>query len=78
MEQKILTQRKIAADISGAIRKQIDYNSLKWDLVWIVNGNIKETILTNENRALCYWEKAKLENSTHKMGKLVLLPSKNN
>lgn len=77
MEQKILSSRKIAADISGAIRKQIDYNSKTWDLVWIVDGNIKETILTNENRALCYWKKQQLQNSTHKMGVLVLMQHKN-
>lgn len=72
MEQKTLSRRRVAADIGGAIRKQIDYNSKTWDLVWIVDGKVKEVILTNENRGICYWKKQQLENSTHKMGKLVL------
>lgn len=77
MAQNTLFKRKVAADISGAIRKQIDYNSKTWDLVWVVNGNIKETIESNQSRAICYAKKQKLENSTHKMGKLILIAHKN-
>lgn len=66
----------ISGAISNAIVSQINYNKKKWNLVWIVDGKIKETILTNAERNLCYWEKRKLENSTHTMGKLVLVECK--
>jgi hypothetical protein len=72
MKQQTLSRTKGSSNNSGAILKQVDYNSKTWDLVWIVDGKVKEVILTNENRGLCYWRKGILENSTHKMGKLVL------
>lgn len=72
MEQKTLSRTKASSNNSGSILKQIDYNNKTWDLVWIVDGKIKETILTNENRGLCYWRKGQLEKTTHTMGKLVL------
>ncbi len=40
------------------------------DLVWIVNGVVKETILSNKPRSICLWEANKLRNSTHTTGLL--------
>jgi len=43
----------------------------KYDLLWIVGGQVKEVVLRNQDKALVIWKKRQLETSTHKMGKLV-------
>jgi len=47
-----------------------------YKLVWIVNGTIKETIEKNKPSSVCNWKKKQLEHSTHKTGKLLVLPMK--
>ncbi len=41
-----------------------------FNLVWIVDGKIKETLLKNKSFGICKWRKDQLEKSTHKTGLL--------
>jgi len=41
-----------------------------YNLVWIVDGKLKETILTNKDYAICKWKANQLKNTTHKKGLL--------
>jgi len=45
-----------------------------YDLVWIVNGNVKETVLTNVSYSIAKWKAAQLKKTTHKTG--LLMPRK--
>ena len=45
----------------------------KYDLCWIVSGVCKEVLERNKFKKDLAWLKLKLENSTHKMGKLVYM-----
>ena len=45
---------------------------LMYDVVWIVNGQIKEHLAYNKPRALANWIKRRSETSTHKSGKVIL------
>ena len=54
------------------------FENQKWihkaDLLWIVNGNIRETILSEQPYATCKKKKKELERTTHyKLGKLVVI-----
>ena len=54
------------------------FENQKWihkaDLLWIVNGNIRETILSEQPDATCKKKKKELERTTHyKLGKLVVI-----
>ena len=53
------------------LARQIDKVSKRYDLLWIVNGIVKEVPIRNVSYASALWNKKKLENSTHKMGRLV-------
>ena len=55
-----------------------DFKNQKWihkaNLHFIVDGNIKETILTEQPYSICRMKKAELERTTHyKLGKLVVI-----
>ena len=41
-----------------------------YDLVWIVDGMVKETILFNTPIAICKWKASQLRNTTHGTGLL--------
>lgn len=47
------------------------------DLVWVVGGIVKETILMNKSLSLCNVTKNRLKKSTHKMGLLQVRKSEN-
>ena len=42
----------------------------RYNLVWIVNGKVKETIILNGSLALAKWKAKELKGSTHRMGLL--------
>jgi hypothetical protein len=44
-----------------------------YNVVWIVNGIIKEHLAYNKPRAIANWIKRKAEVSTHKSGKVILI-----
>ena len=44
-----------------------------YDLQWIVNGVIKETIMWAKPIALVKWKKRVLANTTHRLGKLKIV-----
>jgi len=41
-----------------------------YNLAWIVDGKVKETILYNSPYAVCKWKANQLKNTTHKVGLL--------
>ena len=43
-----------------------------YNVVWIVNGQIKEHLAYNKKRPIANWIKRKAETSTHKTGKVIL------
>ena len=47
--------------------------NIKYDLLWIVGGQVKEVLDRNKPKTLMLWLKKQKENSTHKSGKLVLM-----
>lgn len=47
-----------------------------FNVVWMVNGVIKETIETGKSRSLAYWIKKQKENSTHKTGLVLCVEQK--
>lgn len=49
------------------------YLNEKVDLVWMLNGVVKEVIERNKTRSQLAFLKTKLKNSTHKTGALVYL-----
>lgn len=51
----------------------IDYLNQKVDLCYIVGGRCTEVVERNKTRRELAFTKRKLENSTHKLGKLVYL-----
>lgn len=73
MEQHDNLSVEVSNSIDSAIREQHRFNQKKWDLCWIVGGVVKEVLERNKSRGVLLWEKKKKENSTHTMGKLVLL-----
>ena len=48
---------------------QLTTNNL-YNLVWVVDGKVKETILSNKPYAICKWKSNQLKNTTHKIGLL--------
>lgn len=46
--------------------KQQDTYSLKY----YVNNVCKETVIVNAPKAVCYWKKNQIKNTTHKLGTL--------
>ena len=46
-----------------------------YNLVWIVNGVIKETMMWQLPIALVKWKKRVLGNTTHRTGKLKIVPN---
>ena len=51
-------------------------NIKTYDLVWIVDGKIKETILTRKPYGICVYEKNNRKSSTHKTGLLQIRKNK--
>ena len=45
-----------------------------YKVIWIVNGVVKETVAVNKPRALANWIKTDKARSSHKTGKLLVLP----
>lgn len=45
-----------------------------YNLVWIVNGKIKETIMWNKPIGLCRWKKKQVATTTHKTGSFKTIP----
>ena len=43
-----------------------------YNVVWIVNGQVKEHLAYNKQRPIANWIKRKAETSTHKTGKVIL------
>lgn len=41
-----------------------------YDLVWVVEGKVKEVILQNKPIAICKWKASQLKSTTHKLGLL--------
>lgn len=41
-----------------------------YDLLWIVNGRVKEVLETSKPFGVCKWKAGKLKNSTHRTGLL--------
>lgn len=51
---------------------KLDQNNKLYNLVWMVNGIIKETILQNKPWSICSWKKSILKDTTHKSGILLI------
>ena len=49
------------------MKKECTYN-----VIWLVNGQIKEHLAYNKPRPLANWIKRRAETSTHKTGKVIL------
>ena len=41
-----------------------------YNLVWIVNGKVKEIVMRNATKPLCLFKKRNLEKTTHRTGLL--------
>ena len=48
-----------------------------YDLVYIVDGKVREVIIQNRPIEVCQWRKNQLKNSTHRLGLLQPRKTKN-
>ena len=46
-----------------------------YKLVWIVGGKVKEELFRNNPYSLCAWKAKQLSATTHRSGKLLILPN---
>jgi len=43
---------------------------IMYDLLWIVNGRVKEVVMVNKPRYTCVWKANTIKGTTHRMGLL--------
>lgn len=46
-----------------------------YKLVWIVGGKVREELFRNNTYSLCKWKANQLKATTHRGGKLLILPN---
>lgn len=46
-----------------------------YKLIWIVGGIVREELFRNKPKIMCRWQAAQLKATTHKAGKLIIVPN---